>query len=60
MMASKITTQEDEIVECFKVFDKNNNGSIEPDELKVVMESLGESLTQEEVQKNLEWHLQAD
>lgn len=49
MMASKITSQEDEIVECFQVFDRNGSGSIENFELKEVMESLGELLTQEEV-----------
>lgn len=53
MMASKITSQEDEIAECFQVFDRNNSGSIESDELKEVMESLGETLTQEEVRRIL-------
>lgn len=52
MMASKIASCEDEIAQCFKVFDKNNSGSIEASELKEVMESLGEVLTNEEVGSN--------
>eukprot|EP01126_Amoeba_proteus_P066773 TRINITY_DN9729_c0_g1_i2.p1 TRINITY_DN9729_c0_g1~~TRINITY_DN9729_c0_g1_i2.p1 ORF type:complete len:152 (-),score=46.39 TRINITY_DN9729_c0_g1_i2:81-536(-) len=50
MLARNITSSEDEIAECFKVFDKNSSGAIEPDELREVMESIGEVLTAEEVQ----------
>jgi Ca2+-binding EF-hand superfamily protein len=67
MMASKMTSTEDEIRQCFQVFDKNQDEYIEAAELKqglvlasremiwvemiwkVVMESLGEKLTQKEL-----------
>jgi len=42
---------EDEMQQAFKVFDKDGNGFIAPDELRQVMSSLGESLTDEEVEE---------
>ena len=40
---------EDEILEAFKVFDKDGNGLISARELKHVMANLGETLSEEEV-----------
>ena len=51
MMARKMkdTDTEEEIREAFKVFDKDGNGFISASELRTVMTSLGEKLTDEEV-----------
>lgn len=50
-MARKVkdTDSEEEIREAFKVFDRDNNGFISAAELRHVMTSLGEKLTEEEV-----------
>ncbi|KAJ1728390.1 hypothetical protein LPJ61_004058 [Coemansia biformis] len=40
---------EAEIVEAFRVFDKNGDGVITADELRHIMTSLGEKLTEEEI-----------
>eukprot|EP00029_Vermamoeba_vermiformis_P002959 TRINITY_DN13325_c0_g1_i1.p1 TRINITY_DN13325_c0_g1~~TRINITY_DN13325_c0_g1_i1.p1 ORF type:complete len:162 (+),score=53.64 TRINITY_DN13325_c0_g1_i1:128-613(+) len=52
MMAKKMkdVDQEDEYKEAFKVFDKDGNGYIEPAELKQVMQSLGETLTDADIE----------
>merc|ERR1712125_51744 len=42
------TDSEEEIVEAFKVFDKDGNGFISAAELRHVMTNLGEKLTDEE------------
>lgn len=47
----KDTDSEEEIIEAFKVFDKDGNGFISIDELKHVMTNLGEKLTEEEIQE---------
>ncbi|CAL9125641.1 calmodulin-like protein 8 [Musa acuminata AAA Group] len=52
LMASKLNKgidSEDELKEAFKVFDKDQNGFISATELRNVMISLGEKLTDEEV-----------
>jgi calmodulin len=51
MMARKMkdTDSEDEIREAFKVFDRDNNGFISAAELRHVMTSIGEKLTDDEV-----------
>lgn len=51
MMARKMkdTDSEEEIIEAFKVFDKDGNGFISRAELSHVMTNLGEKLTDEEV-----------
>jgi len=46
---SQDTDSEEELVEAFKVFDKDNNGFISAAELRHVMTNLGERLTDEEV-----------
>ena len=51
MMARKMkdTDSEEEIREAFKVFDRDNNGFISAAELRHVMTSIGEKLTDNEV-----------
>ena len=51
MMARKMkdTDSEEEIREAFKVFDRDDNGFISAAELRHVMTSIGEKLTDEEV-----------
>jgi calmodulin len=51
MMARKMkdTDSEEEIKEAFRVFDRDNNGYISATELRHVMTSIGERLTDEEV-----------
>ena len=51
MMARKMkdTDNEEEILEAFKVFDKDGNGFISAAELRHIMTNLGEKLTDEEV-----------
>ncbi len=51
MMARKMkdTDSEEEIREAFKVFDRDNNGVISAAELRHVMTSIGEKLTDDEV-----------
>lgn len=53
MMAKKgnHTNSEDELIEAFKVFDKDGNGFITSKELKHVMTNLGEKLTIEEAEE---------
>ena len=45
----KDTDSEEEIVEAFKVFDKDKSGFISAGELRHVMTNLGEKLTDEEI-----------
>lgn len=45
----KDTDSEEEIREAFKVFDRDNNGFISAQELRHVMTSIGEKLTDDEV-----------
>ena len=40
---------EEEVKTAFKVFDRNNTGEIEIDDLKRVMTNLGDKLTDEEI-----------
>mgnify|MGYP003315290642 CR=1 FL=1 len=55
MMARKMkdTDSEEEILEAFKVFDKDGNGFISAAELRHIMTNLGEKLTDEEVDEML-------
>ena len=43
------THAEEDMLEAFKVFDTDGNGMIDSDELRQIMNNLGEKLTQEEV-----------
>lgn len=56
MMAKKMkdTDSEEEIREAFKVFDKDGSGYIDSAELRQVMTSLGEKLTDEEVDEMIQ------
>ena len=45
----KDTDSEEEILEAFKVFDKDGNGFISAAELRHIMTNLGEKLSDEEV-----------
>jgi calmodulin len=47
----KDTDTEEELLEAFKVFDKDGNGFITTHELRTVMTTLGESLTPEEIEE---------
>jgi len=51
MMATTVPTSHfaDETLAAFRVFDKDNSGTISADELKHVMKSLGEDLTDAEI-----------
>jgi calmodulin len=42
---------EDDMIDAFKVFDKDGNGSISANELKFVLANTGEKLTQEEIEE---------
>ena len=45
------TDTEEEMVEAFKVFDRDSNGLISWQELKTVMRQIGENLTDKECQE---------
>lgn len=51
MMAKRMqeSDPEQEMLDAFKVFDKNGDGHISATELKQVMDSLGEKLSKEEI-----------
>lgn len=50
LMARKLkdTDTEEEVKEAFAVFDKDNDGKITAEELRTVMQKLGEKLSDEE------------
>ena len=53
LMARKMkdTDTEEELLEAFKVFDRDGNGFITSHELRYVMTNLGEALTSDEVEE---------
>lgn len=53
LMARKIKTKdsEAEIIEAFKVFDRDGSGKISAEELRQVMNNLGEKLSDQEVEE---------
>lgn len=55
MMAHKVkeTDTETELRQAFRVFDQDDSGSISADELRHVMKSIGENLTDEEFDEML-------
>lgn len=42
---------EEELIEAFKVFDKDGDGKISEEEMRRIMTSLGEELTEEEIEE---------
>jgi calmodulin len=60
LMARKMkdSDTEEELIEAFKVFDRDGNGLISAAELRHVMTNLGEKLTDEEV--NLYFYIKVD
>ena len=53
LMAKKMkeNDSEDELIEAFKVFDRDGNGKISAHELRYVMLSSGEDLTEQDIQE---------
>ena len=51
---TKDISQEDELRERFKLFDKDGNGLIDRDELAIALQQLGEKLSEEEIDEMLE------
>ncbi|KAG5044381.1 hypothetical protein AAZX31_03G226100 [Glycine max] len=53
LMARKMkeTEAEEELKEAFRVFDKDHDGYISPSELRSVMRTIGEKVTDEEVEQ---------
>ena len=51
---TKETGQEDELKERFKLFDRDGNGFIDRDELRTVMQQLGEKLSEDEIEEMIE------
>ncbi|KAG4396045.1 hypothetical protein GLYMA_19G098900v4 [Glycine max] len=45
------TEAEEELKEAFRVFDKDHDGYISPSELRSVMRTIGEKVTDEEVEQ---------
>uniref|UniRef100_A0A3Q1AXV3 Troponin C, skeletal muscle n=1 Tax=Amphiprion ocellaris TaxID=80972 RepID=A0A3Q1AXV3_AMPOC len=44
---------EEELAECFRVFDKNGDGYIDRDEFALIIRSTGESISEEEIDELL-------
>ena len=51
MMKEMSGDSEKELLQAFQVFDKNKDGFISVDELRQVMATLGETLSQEEIEE---------
>lgn len=45
---------DDELKQAFRIFDRDNNGIISANELKQIMSTLGEKLSDEEIQTMIE------
>ena len=48
MKNSPDTQQEEEVINAFRVFDKEGNGLIQTDELKHIMMTIGDKMTKDE------------
>lgn len=61
LMAAKatVTDSEKELRDAFSVFDRDNSGTIEADEIRKVMKSLGDTLTDEEIDEMIK-HVDKD
>ncbi|XP_052097729.1 calmodulin-A-like [Mytilus californianus] len=51
MIVDKLNNPETELLNAFKLFDKDGNGFVNVDELKYIVTHLGDQLTDEEVQE---------
>ena len=53
MMSTKAshTNAEDELRKAFEVFDKDGSGTIDSDELRQVLRTMGENLTEAEIEE---------
>uniref|UniRef100_A0A7S3IY26 Calmodulin n=1 Tax=Strombidium inclinatum TaxID=197538 RepID=A0A7S3IY26_9SPIT len=47
---------EEELVEVFKIFDKNNDDKVDADDLKIIFAELGEEVTEDECKIMIEEH----
>ena len=52
----KESEPEEELVELFKIFDKDNNGQIDWYDLQVIMTELGEKLSEADLREMIEEH----
>lgn len=50
----KVTLSDNELKAAFKLFDKDNSGSIDVDEFREVLESLGDYFTDDEIEAMIE------
>ena len=50
LMNERDENAEEEMMEAFKIFDADGNGNITAEELRQIMENLGEKLTKDEVE----------
>ena len=47
---------EEELVEVFKIFDKNNDEKIDAEDLKIIFQELGEVVSDEDCRRMIEEH----
>jgi calmodulin len=49
-MENDMTLLDEDMLNAFKSFDKNGDGFISPEELKIAMKNLGENLSAKDIQ----------
>ena len=54
IMSGTSVSDEENYVQAFKLFDKDNDGHVTREELRQVLKSLGESLTETEIDEMIE------